>query len=72
MEDIDDEIFDNSFQLYEDIKRKLGRGRISPQLLRAVCDEVRERLYNFWSDDIAEQVKENILKHARNGVERKI
>ena len=65
MEDIDDEIFDNSFQLYEDIKRKLGRGRISPQLLRAVCDEVRERLYNFWADDIAEQVKENILKHAR-------
>ena len=71
MEDIDDEIFDNSFQLYEDIKRKLGRGRISPQLLRAVCDAVRERLYNFWADDIAEQVKENILKNARNGVEGK-
>ena len=67
MEDIDDEIFDNTLQLYEDIKQKLGKGWISPQTLHVICDKVRERLYNLWADDIAEQVKENILKDTKDG-----
>ena len=67
MEDIDDEIFDNTLQLYEDIKQKLGKGWISPQVLQGICDKVRERLYYLWADDIAEQVKENILKDTKDG-----
>ena len=68
---IDDEIFDGSVQLFEDVEQKLqdAKIRITPELIDLISKEVRRIMIEVLADRIAERMKQSWMKRFNEGDE---
>ena len=68
---IDDEIFDGSVQLFEEVEKRLQdeKIRITPELIDLISKEVRRIMIEVLADRIAERMKQSWMKRFNEGDE---
>ena len=68
---IDDEIFDGSVQLFEEVEKRLQdeKIRITPELIDLISKEVRRIMIEVLADRIAERMKQSWMKRFNEGEE---